>query len=194
MLSLPESGPHLSAILPPALISLIRLLIFSEPDFESARSKGKLPKGKLRKIDVKDNKEVLEILDEVLKQREGMYVGGNVEVRFYFILTTISIDLGPLTCHQDDERLFSTTKTLTERNKHAVIVRLGEKRVLRDVRQTVRMMLAELSSTSGVGHKNEKADTKRDQNGGNGGKEAGSSRKRVVNATEGDRGRKKARK
>jgi SET domain-containing protein 6 len=96
VLSLPESGSSLSAILPPGLISLTHLLILSEPDFESARSKGKLPKGKLRKGDVKDNKEVLEILDKVFEQREGLYIGGNVEVRLYFILTTI--DPGPLTC------------------------------------------------------------------------------------------------
>lgn len=95
MLSLPESGSHPSVILPPALISLTRLLILSEPDFKSARSKGKLPKGNLRKVDVKDNK-VLEILDEVFKQREEMYIGGSVEVRFRCILAMTLVNLHAL--------------------------------------------------------------------------------------------------
>ncbi|KAH0828175.1 hypothetical protein J3R83DRAFT_3877 [Lanmaoa asiatica] len=173
VLSLPEPGARLSGILPPALISLTRLLILSEPDFESARSKGKLPKGNLRNVDVKDNKEVLEILDEVFRQREGMYMGGSVE---------------------DDEGLLSVPETLTKRRRHAVIVRLGEKRILRDVRQALPVMLAEVNTVSGVGHGDEKGDTKRDKKGGNGGTETGSSRKRAVNRAEGDRGCKKARK
>ena len=190
MLSLPESGSHLSAILPPGLISLTRLLVLSEPDFKSAHLKGKLPKGNLRKGDIKDNKEVLEILDRVLKQREGMYIGGNVEVRRYIILATVD----PSSLSQDDERLLSLPEALTGRKRHAVIVRLGEKRILRDVRQTLRIMLAELSPASGAGYGNEKGDTRKDKMCGNGGKETGSGRKRVVDATEGNHGWKKARK
>lgn len=193
MLGLPEPGSHLSAILPPTLISFTRLLILSEPDFKNARSKGKLPKGNLRKVDVKDNKEVLEILDQVFKQREGMYIGGSVEVRLRFILATTLVHLCLL---QDDERLLSVPETLTKRKRHAVIVRLGEKRILRDVRQALRVMLAELSTASvnRTGHGDEKGDTRRHGQGGNGSKETGSSRKRVVNGAEGDRGWKKARK
>lgn len=179
MLSLPESGSHSSVILPPGLVSLTRLLILSEPDFKSARSKGKLPKGKLRNGDVKYNKEVLEVLDKVFKQREALYFGGNVEVCLYFILTTI--DPSPLAwLRQDDERLLSLPEALTKRKRHAVIVRLGEKRILRDVRQTLRRMLAELSSASGARNGNEKDDMRRG--------------KRVVGGTEADRGRKRARK
>ncbi|KAG8214259.1 SET domain-containing protein [Butyriboletus roseoflavus] len=173
VLTLPESGSHSSAILPPALISLTRLLLLSEPDFESAHSKGRLPKGKLRKVDVNDNKEVLEILDDVFKQREEMYIGGSIE---------------------DDERLLSVAETLTRRKRHAVIVRLGEKRILRDIRQTLRAMLAELGTTSinGAGHGDEKGN-RRDRV-GDSGKEAGGNRKRVIKDSEGDRGWKKARK
>ena len=193
MFSLPESGSHLSAILPPGLISLTRLLVLSEPDFKSARSKGKLPKGDLRKGDIKDNKEVLEILDKVLEQREGMYIGGNVEVRRYIILATV--DSSPLTCvRQDDECLLSLPEALTGRKRHAVIVRLGEKRILRDVRQTLRIMLAEFSPASGAGYGNKKGDTRKDKMCGNGGKETGSGRKHVIDATEGNHGWKRARK
>lgn len=84
MLSLPESGSQLSGILPPTLVSLTRLLILSEHDFRSARSRGKLPKGKLRTGDIKDNIKIVELLDEVLRRREEMYAGGTVEVRFNF--------------------------------------------------------------------------------------------------------------
>lgn len=89
MLGPAEPGSHLSTTLPSALISFIRLLILPESDFESACSKGKLPKGNLKKTDAKDNKEVLEIVNGVLEQREAMYVGGSVEVRFDSILITI---------------------------------------------------------------------------------------------------------
>lgn len=56
-------------------------------------------------------------------------------------------------------------------------------------------MLAELRTTSvdGVGHGDEKGDT-RNRQGGNGGKETGNNRKRVIKGAEGDRGWKKARK
>lgn len=85
-------------------------------------------------------------------------------------------------------------ETLTEVKQRAVIVRLGEKRILRDVKKTVGMMLAELSPTSGAGCRNEEDDTRRNQKGGEGGKETGSNKKRVVDGTEGHRGRKRARK
>ncbi|KAN0091574.1 hypothetical protein V8E55_005140 [Tylopilus felleus] len=173
VLSLPESGSQLSGILPPTLVSLTRLLILSEHDFRSARSRGKLPKGKLRTGDIKDNIKIVELLDEVLRRREEMYAGGTVE---------------------DDERLLSLPETLGVHKRHAVIVRLGEKRILRAVRQTLRAVLAELGATSGAGRGNEKNDTKRDKEGGNGRKETGNSRKRVTKGTEGDRGSKRARK
>ncbi|KAG6375716.1 hypothetical protein JVT61DRAFT_3293 [Boletus reticuloceps] len=172
VLSLPGPGSALSAILPPALISLIRLIIMPEGDFKSARSKGKLPKGHFKKGDVKDSKQVLEILDEVLNQCEGMYIGGSVE---------------------DDERLLSLPETLAERKRHAVIARLGEKRILRDVRQRIRMMFAELSVTSRTEFGDEKDNTRRDNVGEDGGK-AGSNRKRVVNGREGGSEWKRARK
>lgn len=192
MLSPPEFGSHLSSVLPPALVSLTRLLILSEPNFKSARSKGKLPSGNLRKGDVKDNKEVMEILDEVFKQREKMYIGGSVEVRFNFILTTTDLSL-LIRVHQDDEHRLSLPETLYRRKRHAIIVRLGEKRILRDARQALKTMLAELKTTSGAEHGNENDDAKRNEKGGNGGKDAGSSKKRVVDGAEESHGWKKAR-
>lgn len=187
MLSLPESGSQLSTTLPPTLVSLTRLLLLSDSDFESARSKGKLPKGKLNE---KDCKEVLEILEEVFKQREGMYTGGGVEVRCSF---SQNLTLVYLHLHQDDERLLSLQGTLTERKRHAVIVRLGEKRILRGIREILQMVLAELRATSGAEYGNKK-DSTRDKRGGNDRREAEGNRKRVVHGADGDCGRKKARK
>ena len=60
--------------LPREFISFTRLLL-PDADFESARTKGKLPKSK------QPDAEVLGVLEEVLKNREAMYAGGTVEVR-----------------------------------------------------------------------------------------------------------------
>ncbi|KIK94087.1 hypothetical protein PAXRUDRAFT_828332 [Paxillus rubicundulus Ve08.2h10] len=84
---LPTLIPKNSDSLPPALISLVRLLLLPTPDFTSARSKGKLPKGKLKKGDTKDNEETFKVLDEVLKRRERMYAGGSVEVCIFLPLS-----------------------------------------------------------------------------------------------------------
>lgn len=58
------------------------------------------------------------------------------------------------------------------------------------------VMHAELSAISvdRAGHGDEKGGKKGDRQGGSGSKETGTSRKRVVNGAEGDRGWKKARK
>ena len=194
-MSLSEPGSPSPAVLPPGLISFIRLLVLSEPDFANAHSKEKLPKGNLKKTDVKDNHPVLKILDEVINQREGMYVGGNVEVCPYFSeVQRVPVNPGALTClRQDDESLLSSTKSLTKPKRHAVIVRLGEKRILKNVRQTVRMLLAEFG-ISGVAYQNEKGHMKRDKRSGDDGKEIGNGRKRAVNEILGGCGHKKARK
>ncbi|KAF9227023.1 SET domain-containing protein [Gyrodon lividus] len=151
--------------LPPPLISLTRLLLLPTPDFTTARSKGKLPKGKLKKGDTNDTKEVLEVLDEVLKKREETYIGGSAE---------------------DDERLLCSPGTLTKHRRYAVVVRLGEKRILRDVREVVKGMLAE------VGDGKEMA--KSDKGGGKGGKGVRiTGTKRVASGADNERGAKKAR-
>ncbi|KAF8837690.1 SET domain-containing protein [Paxillus ammoniavirescens] len=163
---LPTLIPKNSDSLPPALISLIRLLLLPTPDFTSARSKGKLPKGKLKRGDTKDNKEVLDALDEVLKRREGMYTGGSVE---------------------DDERLlYSVPDILTKHRRDALVVRLGEKRILRDAREIVKWMLAEVEDGK------EKAKT--DEGGGKGGRGIKSmGTKRIVSGADSERGPKRAR-
>ncbi|KIJ60009.1 hypothetical protein HYDPIDRAFT_117671 [Hydnomerulius pinastri MD-312] len=150
--------PSPSEPLPPPLISLTRLLLLPAPEFRSAREKGKPPKGKLKRGDT-GSTEMLKVLDEVLMRREGMYAGGSVE---------------------DDEYLFSSS--LTRNKRHALIVRLGEKRILRAAREAVRGMIAE--SAGGK-------DTT--EGGKTGGKRKGTSGRRVISGTEGERSSKKAR-
>ncbi|KAG9309236.1 hypothetical protein JVU11DRAFT_10716 [Chiua virens] len=179
VIGLPEPGSQSSATLPPEIISLARLLMLSEADFRIAHSKGKLPKGKLKKDDAKESKAVLEILNDVFKERERnvyRWRCGNP-------LTHLS---------QDDEHLLSLPETLIKRKRHAVVVRLGEKRILKLMREKLRSLLAELNASSGVGDKNTKLDA-RDNKDVNGGKDTGSGRKRV-SGLEGDQGRKRHRK
>ncbi|KAH7889098.1 SET domain-containing protein [Phlebopus sp. FC_14] len=116
-----DEGVNPAETLPPVLISLLRLLLLSSSEFEMVREKGKLPKGKLRIA-------LLEILAEVLKRRAEEYKGGSVE---------------------DDERLLSNdaastlpeAERLSANKRHAIIVRLGEKRILRIVQGAVHALL-----------------------------------------------------
>lgn len=112
---------------PREFISFARLLLRSA-DFESARKKGKLPKSK------QPDAEVLGVLEEVLKNREAMYAGGTIE---------------------DDERLLSSEDpvSLTTRNRHAIIVRVAEKRILRAARNCVSLLLLDQKDGYKVGSK-----------------------------------------
>ncbi|KAI6001651.1 SET domain-containing protein [Pisolithus orientalis] len=81
-------------------------LLLPSADFAAIRTKGKPPKGK------HSDPKVLSVLAEVLKRKEGMYAGGS-----------------------DDEQLL-TSASLTTNKRHAIIVRLGEKRILRAARES----------------------------------------------------------
>lgn len=75
-----------------------------------------------------------------------------------------------------------------------MVVRLGEKRILRHIRQVLMVTLAQLCVLSEAGCGAGTRDTRTDKRDVNGGKYVGSSKKRTANGTEGDRGRKKSRK
>ncbi|KIJ11785.1 hypothetical protein PAXINDRAFT_101548 [Paxillus involutus ATCC 200175] len=84
----------------------------------------------------------------------------------------------------DDERLLPGI--LTKHRRDALVVRLGEKRILRDAREVVKWMLAEVEEGK------EKA--KRDEGGGKGGRVIKSTgTKRIVSGADGERGPKRAR-
>lgn len=93
---------------PRELTAFIALLL-PGTDFAAIRTKGKPPKGK------QSDSKVLSVLADVLKRREEMYAGGNVE---------------------DDKQLL-TSASLTTNKRHAIIVRLGEKQILCVARESV---------------------------------------------------------
>uniref|UniRef100_D8QBI2 SET domain-containing protein n=1 Tax=Schizophyllum commune (strain H4-8 / FGSC 9210) TaxID=578458 RepID=D8QBI2_SCHCM len=107
-----------SCALPTLLISLIRLLRLARAEYEKAIAKGKLPKGKLKPETDEDAADVLRIVKDALERKAGEYVGGA------------------------DPELLTSNPPLPPRKRCAVIIRLGEKRILRKTIERVEEMLA----------------------------------------------------
>ncbi|KAH7912417.1 hypothetical protein BJ138DRAFT_1083668 [Hygrophoropsis aurantiaca] len=107
---------------PEALPSLVRLLLLTETDWEKARDKGKPPKGKV-------DSQVISLLLQVLSQRLNEY---------------------PTSIEVDEELLRDGKLTLNKR--HAVIVRLGEKKILAGALEKLREVEKSLLSV-GAGDK-----------------------------------------
>ncbi|KAI0683143.1 SET domain-containing protein [Cytidiella melzeri] len=103
--------------LPPELVSLIRLLLQSESEWQKTQSKSKLPKPL---IDV----EVLAIAVEVIQNRLAEY---------------------STTLEEDESRLADDTLSTNKRN--ATIVRLGEKRILVGALAAVNSQIEELQAS-----------------------------------------------
>ncbi|KAI6131503.1 SET domain-containing protein [Pisolithus croceorrhizus] len=91
----------------PRELTAFIVLLLPGTDFAAIRTKGKPPKGK------QSDPKVISVLADVLKRREGMYAGGS-----------------------DDKQLL-TSASLTTNKRHAIIVRLGEKQILRAARESV---------------------------------------------------------
>ncbi|KAH8806828.1 SET domain-containing protein [Flagelloscypha sp. PMI_526] len=91
---------------PPELLSLTRLLLLPLSEYQSARSKGKLPKPK-------STTDVVDVLISVFRRRLEEYP------------TTIEEDESLLTS------LSAESSTGMRNKRNAVVVRLGEKRILR---------------------------------------------------------------
>ncbi|TFK53554.1 SET domain-containing protein [Heliocybe sulcata] len=123
--------------LPPDCISFIRLLQLTSGEWDKAQTKGKLPKGKMEPA-------IASVAVEVLTRRLAQYP----------------------TSIEDDEVLLSPerTGTLSLNRKHAIIVRLGEKRILRGMLDNMR----KLAQGDGKKYNKRKADDK----GGRSGKKA----------------------
>jgi len=116
--------------LPEDMISFVHLLIMSEPDWAKTKRKSKLPKPRV-------NNAVLSVVADVVRRRLAEYP----------------------TTMEDDETLLGTEKeTPVPLNlKNAVVVRLGEKRILRNLLRTVTAQL-EGDNPSSVRSKKRKAD------------------------------------
>ncbi|KAI0368296.1 SET domain-containing protein [Pilatotrama ljubarskyi] len=107
--------------LPEEFVSFIRLLLQPKDEWEKTAKKSKLPKPKV-------DKDVLSIAADVLEKRLKEYS------------TTL----------EEDEKLLApgSVEQLSLNKKHAVIVRLGEKRILRGTLKDVRGKLAAFTGPS----------------------------------------------
>ncbi|KAK0242096.1 SET-domain protein [Armillaria nabsnona] len=114
--------------IPPALISLIKLLSFSSDEWRKVRGKGKPPKPKLDSATV-------DIIKDVLDQRLQQYPTSlQLDVILFDPVSYIAID--PDVCvEQDDEIALLGDLSLNLRN--ATIVRSGEKRILHGALQAM---------------------------------------------------------
>ncbi|KAF5380369.1 hypothetical protein D9615_004738 [Tricholomella constricta] len=93
--------------LPEPLISLIRLLLLEQGEWETARRKGKPPKPKVDAV-------ILSIVHDVLETRLKAY---------------------PTTLQEDEGKV---SEQISTNVKHAIVVRMGEKRILHDTLMKVR--------------------------------------------------------
>ncbi|KAL1680484.1 hypothetical protein EV122DRAFT_288740 [Schizophyllum commune] len=125
-----------SCTLPTLLISLIRLLRLARVEYEKAIAKGKLPKGKLKPESDEDAADVLRIVKDALERKAGEYVGG----------------ADPET----DAQLLTSTPPIAPRKRCAVIVRLGEKRILRKTIERVEEMLTKAEDAKSFAGKDKK--------------------------------------
>ncbi|KAF7322034.1 Ribosomal lysine N-methyltransferase 4 [Mycena kentingensis (nom. inval.)] len=142
--------------LPPALIAFIRLLRLSEADWETAVAKDKIPKAKLTGEDIG---EVLGVVVGVLERRMGEYAGNGPGLEASPILPPSSH--GPRTFQADLALLASPTVPLSRNKRHALIVRVGEKRILLRTLEKLRVEAEKFNtkgSSSGGGKKRKAAD------------------------------------
>ncbi|KAI0645857.1 SET domain-containing protein [Trametes meyenii] len=112
---------HTDCELPEELVSFVRLLLLPKDEWEKTAKKSKLPKPKV-------DKEVLAVSSNVLENRLKEY---------------------PTTAEEDESLLApGSVERLSINKKHAVIVRLGEKRILRGTLEAVRTKLKAASGTT----------------------------------------------
>ncbi|KAI0823428.1 SET domain-containing protein [Trametes gibbosa] len=111
---------HTDCDLPEEFVSFARLLLLPQDEWEKTAKKSKLPKPKI-------DKDVLSVAAEVLEQRLKEYS----------------------TTAEEDEKLLApgNVEQLSVNKRHAVVVRLGEKRILQGALKDVRAKL-KLASTA----------------------------------------------
>ncbi|KAI0745272.1 SET domain-containing protein [Earliella scabrosa] len=115
--------------LPEEFVSFERLLLLSKDEWEKTAKKSKLPKPKI-------DKDVLTIAIDVLEKRLKEY---------------------PTTLEEDEKLLEpGTVEQLSINKKHALIVRLGEKRILRGTMKRLRAQLAEAGASKKRGRDEDK--------------------------------------
>ncbi|KAJ8596569.1 SET domain-containing protein [Rhizopogon salebrosus TDB-379] len=111
-------------ILPVAMTSLIRLLLLTQEEWEKAREKGRPPKAKF-------DLQVSELLRRIFEIRLSTYQSPDLET---------------------DEKLLAS-ELLTLNKRHALIVRLGEKRILAGTLEILRLKEAVLDNAGSTSKK-----------------------------------------
>ncbi|QRV79689.1 RuBisCO LSMT substrate-binding protein [Ceratobasidium sp. AG-Ba] len=113
---------EMTSLLPSSLLSFVQLLLLSSSEWERAQEKDKAPKPK--------SEQIYTTLQEALTKRLRMY---------------------PTTLQDDETELSSNLTSLSTNKRHALTIRIGEKRVLHAA-------LGRISEVSGAGSKKRKAE------------------------------------
>ena len=131
--------------LPEEMTSFVRLLMMSAPEWAKTKQKSKLPKPKVDEV-------VLSVLGDVVRRRLSDYPT-TIQAGFPYLASFFSSSLRA--AFQDDEALLGSAKEqpIPLNLKNAVVVRLGEKRILHGLLRAVTARLESESQSSGESKK-----------------------------------------
>lgn len=127
------------------MTSFVRLLMMSAPEWAKTKQKSKLPKPKVDEV-------VLSVLGDVVRRRLSDYPT-TIQAGFPYLASFFSSSLRA--AFQDDEALLGSAKEqpIPLNLKNAVVVRLGEKRILHGLLRAVTARLESESQSSGESKK-----------------------------------------
>jgi SET domain-containing protein 6 len=131
--------------LPEEMSSFVRLLMMSAPEWAKTKQKSKLPKPKVDDV-------VLSVVGDVVRRRLSDYPT-TLEAGFPYAISFFNFNLRA--AFQVDEALLGSEKEKPNplNLKNAVVVRLGEKRILHGLLRAVTARLESGSQSSGEGKK-----------------------------------------
>lgn len=118
----------------------------SADEYSKTKAKGRPPKPKL------DSPEVVDAATKALVRRLGEYKTTlEVHLSHFDRFESLQLTSGFMLVrnHQEDVALLSNVSSLSSNGRNAVVVRLGEKRILRKVLESLQKAATELSSSSG---------------------------------------------
>jgi SET domain-containing protein 6 len=131
--------------LPEEMTSFVRLLMMSAPEWAKTKQKSKLPKPKMDDV-------VLSVLGDVVRRRLSDYPTV-IQAGFPYLTSFFTSSLRA--AFKDDEALLGSAKepSIPLNLKNAVVVRLGEKRILHGLLRAVTARLESESQSSGESKK-----------------------------------------
>lgn len=131
--------------LPEEMTSFVRLLMMSAPEWAKTKLKSKLPKPKVDDV-------LLSVVGDVVRRRLSDYPT-TLEAGFSYAISLFNSNLRA--AFQDDEALLGSEKEkpIPLNLKNAVVVRLGEKRILHGLLRAVTARLESGSRSSGESKK-----------------------------------------